>query len=260
MNKYYVYCLLDPTKKGEYLFDDILFEYEPFYIGKGSGNRIDQHFIPAQLKRDKNKSKVNKILKIINLECEIIKYKLYENLYETDALEKEKNLISLIGRKDLHKGTLTNLTDGGEIGYCIFNELNEDTQKKLKIKRSEYMINNNPMKNKITSEKVAKINRLIIHNDEYKKNMSNSVKNSDKHKKSTSTVEFKEQKRKEQIKNMKPILQYDINMNYVNEYESIKSASRQLNIPKCNISNVLHKRRKSAKNYIFEFKNNNDIC
>jgi len=112
-NIYYVYCLLDPTKITDILFGDIKFEYEPFYIGKGCKNRINQHFSDAQLKRDKNKSKVNKIFKIRNLGYEPIGYKIYENLDEIDALEKEKNLI-IIGRKDLKNGTLTNLTSGGE--------------------------------------------------------------------------------------------------------------------------------------------------
>lgn len=59
--------ILDTTKKVEYIFNDIKFEYEPFYIGKGCKNRIEEHFSNAQLKRDKNKSKVNKILKIRKL-------------------------------------------------------------------------------------------------------------------------------------------------------------------------------------------------
>lgn len=257
-NIYYVYCLLDPTKITDISFGDITFEYEPFYIGKGCKNRINQHFSDAQLKRDKNKSKVNKIYKIRNLGCEPIGYKIYENLNETDALEKEKNLITLIGRKDLKNGTLTNLTSGGE-NYVHWNELNVETQNKMRKATSDYMTNNNPMKNKEVSKKVADKNRNIKHDDIYKKNMSDSLKNSLKHKKSTSTSEFRETKRKEQIKNMKAIIQYDNNMNYLNEYESITEASKKLNIRKVDISSTLHKRQKTTKGYIFKFKNNENL-
>jgi len=37
MNNYYVYALLDPRKNGPFKFDNIVFDYEPFYIGKGKG-------------------------------------------------------------------------------------------------------------------------------------------------------------------------------------------------------------------------------
>ena len=40
MKKYYIYIYLDGSKPGIYKFDDLEFYYEPFYVGKGTGNRI----------------------------------------------------------------------------------------------------------------------------------------------------------------------------------------------------------------------------
>jgi len=64
---------------------------------------------------------------------------------------------------------------------------------------------------------------------------------------------------KEQIKNMKSIIQYDKNMNYLNEYISITEAYRKLNIRKVDISSTLHERQKTTKGYIFKFKNNENL-
>ena len=46
---YYLYVLLDPEKKGKFLYENlnVCFLYEPFYIGKGKNNRIKHHFYPS---------------------------------------------------------------------------------------------------------------------------------------------------------------------------------------------------------------------
>ena len=41
--KYYVYIYLNPLKKGSYSYGKLSFEYEPFYVGAGTGNRYNQH-------------------------------------------------------------------------------------------------------------------------------------------------------------------------------------------------------------------------
>jgi hypothetical protein len=40
MKKYYVYLFLDKSKPGKFIYDDLEFEYETFYVGKGTGVRI----------------------------------------------------------------------------------------------------------------------------------------------------------------------------------------------------------------------------
>lgn len=127
-NRFYVYVYLDPRKPGKYIYGDYSFDYEPFYVGKGYGSRQKEHLKPSLLK--KNSPKNNKIKKIIQETSNnptIIT--LEKKISEIDALNLEKNIISIIGRKNLNKGPLTNLTDGGEgeIGRTV----SEKTRKKI---------------------------------------------------------------------------------------------------------------------------------
>ena len=118
-NIFYVYVYLDPRKKGPFMYGKYTFDYEPFYVGKGKKEQYISHLNQALnenidiLKVD-NMFKFRKIRKILNQKLKpiIVKYKQY--LSEELSLDLEIKLISLIGRNDLGKGPLTNLTDGGE--------------------------------------------------------------------------------------------------------------------------------------------------
>ena len=78
---------------------------EPFYIGIGS----DEKYRRAYQKINRNKHWRNVVSKT-DYEVEI----LMDGLTWEQACEKEKEFISLYGRKDLNIGTLVNLTDGGD--------------------------------------------------------------------------------------------------------------------------------------------------
>ena len=60
-------------------------------------------------------------------------------------------------------------------------------------------------------------------------------------------------------KNNKPILQFDLNGNFIKEYESITQASKELNIKLDYISSCCLGGRKTSKGYIFKFKNDKEI-
>ena len=107
---FYCYILLDPTKPGTFQYENFIFEYEPFYVGKGIGNRINVHDRIYDTKTHKRA----KIQKIKKLGLEVIKIKLFEDLTESSAFDLEKSTISIIGRRDKVEGPLLNLTDGGE--------------------------------------------------------------------------------------------------------------------------------------------------
>jgi hypothetical protein len=85
-----------------YVYSHILDnEDKPFYIGKGKGNRA--HDIKCRSEFWQRKARGG-------YRVEIIK----ENLSESEALELEKELIALYGRRDKKTGCLVNLTDGGD--------------------------------------------------------------------------------------------------------------------------------------------------
>jgi hypothetical protein len=104
---YYVYVWLDPRKPGKYKYGDHKFKYEPFYVGKGLNNRM------FAFKREDGSSFLKR--KLNNITCPIC-LKTKENLTEKEAFKEEIKMIALIGRYNLGKGPLTNLTDGGEGG------------------------------------------------------------------------------------------------------------------------------------------------
>lgn len=60
-------------------------------------------------------------------------------------------------------------------------------------------------------------------------------------------------------KNNKPILQFDLNGNFIKEYESITQASKELNNSLNNISQCCLGRSRTSKGYVFKFKNDKEI-
>ena len=139
-NEYYVYIYLDPRKPGIYKYNDFTLFYEPFYVGKGKNRRLYNHLEKKKLL--KNTFKNNKIKKILhnghNLKQYIIKIKNNLSLICSNNLEIK--LINEIGRYDLNKGPLTNLTDGGDFGTDGYKHNIEVKKYISRIKRGK--INN----------------------------------------------------------------------------------------------------------------------
>lgn len=88
-NIYYIYLHINPVTK------------EPFYVGKGKGNRYKN--IQFRSNNWKEGAKQGVEFKI-----------LVNNLKEDEAYEEEKYWVSIYGRKDLgNGGRLSNMTNGG---------------------------------------------------------------------------------------------------------------------------------------------------
>lgn len=117
-NRFYVYVYLDPRKCGKYVYGEYEFEYEPFYVGKGYGERYKWHLYESKCDRRYGRvngfkiNKINKIKKDTGLDPIIIKYKT--DMTESNAIELEIDMIASIGRIGLKCGPLVNGTDGGE--------------------------------------------------------------------------------------------------------------------------------------------------
>lgn len=156
-HKNYIYIYLNPLKPGIYKYNGInyIFNFEPFYIGKGSEKRIYDHLSINNLNNNKNKHKINTIKKILKV-CSKNEYKKHyiikieENLSEILVNEREKYYISKIGRKNLKIGPLVNLTDGGE-GTSGYITKKETKEKLSKIFKGRFAGKNHPMYGKIGS-------------------------------------------------------------------------------------------------------------
>lgn len=199
--RFYVYVYLDSRKPGKYVYGEYEFEYEPFYVGKAIGRNHLRHLTEANREYKKgNQFKLNKIRKIQKETGKnpiIIKY--IEGLTEEEAfLKYETHMINIIGRSDLGKGPLTNLTDGGEGGS---GHIYTDEQKKalreinLKMWREtdhrkyiEEIYNNTDYKKRMSCIAKEINNRLEVKakrslsskknwkNDEYKSNIIEKLK------------------------------------------------------------------------------------
>lgn len=93
---FYVYVYHDPIT------------FEPFYVGKGSGDRARKH-----LSRKDKHPFVQKIQKLLKEGNEPIIHKI-DCPSEDEAFRLEIAMIKFIGRDDLKTGPLLNLTAGGE--------------------------------------------------------------------------------------------------------------------------------------------------
>jgi len=117
-NIYYVYGLVDPRNN------------EVFYIGKGKGNRSEQHFKEEYTETKGNRGKINRIKDIQSKTGKNPTVKYYaRGIEEAAAYALEEILIDKIGRKLFRFGPLTNWLVGGE----------KESQFKFGLKEGEKM-------------------------------------------------------------------------------------------------------------------------
>jgi hypothetical protein len=96
--KYYVYLLIDPRNN------------RVFYVGKGHGNRINQHLLVALDNSVEETKKIKKIRKIKRAGRKVKLVILRHKLTEAEAFEIESSVIDLIDYLDM--GSLTNDVKG----------------------------------------------------------------------------------------------------------------------------------------------------
>lgn len=120
--QYYVYILLDPRKPGKYKYAlpgglTIVFDYEPFYIGKGKGNRANSYL---RFPKSKRSTHTLNVRRKIFTDGKIPIVIQGNNCIEAQAFAKEILLIQSIGKQLDRTGPLTNRTNGGSGGDTIF--------------------------------------------------------------------------------------------------------------------------------------------
>lgn len=119
-----VYVFLNPSKPGIYSYDDLTFNFEPIYVGKGRINRPKNHLFRY---KNGNSYFYNKLKKIVGQGHDPVWLIVKDGLSEREAFDEEIRLIKLIGRKS-NGGSLTNLSDGGE-GQSGFKHRDESKEK-----------------------------------------------------------------------------------------------------------------------------------
>jgi group I intron endonuclease len=268
MGKYYIYLLLDSSKKGDYKYGDYSLEYEPFYVGKGSGNRIKHTLY------DKSPFKYNKIKKLKNKNIDIKTIKLFDNLSEEECFYREIELISLIGRRDLNKGSLVNLTDGGA------GRINSNVSDKTRIKISNKNIGIGRPHTQKTKELMSMIQSSEgngfygkNHTEEVKENQSKLISGNShpmygKTHSSESITKMKIKRNTEEVnkkikekaqENNKEVLMYSLDMVLLDEFESVKLASEKTEINESIISKSCRGDILNPTRYFFKYKNYLDI-
>ena len=264
---FYVYVLLDSSKPGKFSYSGYNFTYEPFYIGKGSGDRIKNTIY------DKSPFKSNKIKKLKRYGKKIISLKIKEDLTLNEAYDLEIFLIKEIGRRDINNGTLVNLTDGGE------GRLNSEHSEETKIKISKSKKGNSGWKHSEETLLKMSINQMGENNGFYGKTHSSIVKKNQsdktigynhpmygkthseetkkKIKESRSKVDNSKIKESCQQFN-KEVLMFDLDLNFIKEFKSVKLASVETGINESIISKCCRGDIISPTRYFFKYSKEED--
>lgn len=227
MNNYYIYLHIKNDNG------------EPFYIGKGKGNRF---------KYVKNRSNFWK--NITNKHGFDVIF-LDINLTENEALEKEKYWIYKIGRRDLGLGPLVNLTNGGE-GSSGYKQTKEH---KSKIKNALTGSKNPFYGKKHSEDSLSKIKNANIGNKNHQGHKhSEEVKNKMSEKRKG--VEPWNKGLKLGIKKNIPIYQYTIKGEFIKEFDCLITTQKELNL--YHIRDVCEGKRKSCGGFKWVYKNKED--
>jgi hypothetical protein len=161
----YVYVYLDTRKPGIFIYDELKFEYEPFYVGKGYGNRAYEHIDEKRIINTHKSGKIKKI-KYCGLLPKILF--LYENLDDVEAQKIEIEIIKKIGRYP--NGPLTNMTDGGDGSLGLKRSIESINKQKESIRNNKEWYDK--MKSKEFSNKMSNILKKYYSIDENKKLIS----------------------------------------------------------------------------------------
>lgn len=124
--RYYVYVICDP---------DTL---EPFYVGKGTGDRIT-----SSTMRSRNKDVIRKTNELNSVGRPPIAFKYMESLTEEQSIELESHLIHSLGRKGFDEnGILYNVQPGRKEHLSeMYSRIFSNDPKDIKRVQLEKMMN-----------------------------------------------------------------------------------------------------------------------
>ena len=213
----------------------------PFYIGKSSNpyNRFYNHKI-------KYGSNIN-LLIIDDVEDWKFWEKHYISLYKSwgfKLLNKNK------GGGGPDKGRKIRPKDKEWKNKLSIAHKNKNISEETKQKMSIAAKGKIKTKEHINNIKLGQSNMSYHDKQKWKINISNG-------KQGTKYILSKETKNKLSLLRSKPIIQYDLQNNFIQEYSNRQEASKKLNIHAASIFNCCSNRSKTAGNFIFKFKQTN---
>lgn len=239
---------------------------EIFYIGVGSKNLNRNHYsIESEYHRAYSKNNRNMYWKNITSKHEYIVEILIESEDHNFIKDKEIEFIKIYGRKDLKKGLLVNLTNGGDglKGYQISNEtrskmslakigkkpwnmgLKMSSEHRIKLSKSHIGITNST-KGKTYEE---------IYGLEKAESMKSKLKQINKDKWNGVDNNFYGKKHNNETleKLGRAVIQYDIHGNYIQRYISLKDAANNTGSDFRLIQKVCKKIRNKHNNFIWKY-------
>lgn len=123
---FFIYAYLDIRKPGQYNYDNVTFDYEPIYIGKGKDDRHLAHIRKAKalLSRGETSNRlfIRKLCSMLTKGFVPTIVKVGECMDEQSAFLMETKLIKSIGRYADETGTLLNIAEGGSGGITWVGE------------------------------------------------------------------------------------------------------------------------------------------
>lgn len=159
--------------------------------------------------------------------------------------EKEKEFISIYGRINNKSGVLCNLTDGGEGSSGRI--LSTSTKEKI---RSKSIGRKASLETKLKMSENRKGKTVVISENSRK---LISLKNKGR----IIDGKWREKLLKRRAERRFPVLQYDLDGNFVKEWESAFQIGNTLNIPRNSVSRCCRGLAKSAYNYKWKYK---ELC
>lgn len=212
---------------------------EPFYIGIGVKRNQEFTSLETEYRRAFDSYYRSKFWKAIYNKSTISVEILFESDDYEEIKKKEQEFISLYGRKNLGKGTLVNLTDGGDgsLGW----KPSETTRQKISQSRigKKYTNGRRSANLGMTGEKSAVFG--IKHSPEVRLKISKAVTGKNLGGSNPSA---------------RPVIQYDLQNNFICEFETATKAALAV-ISKSTVGNILHcckGEQKTAYGFIWKYK------
>jgi len=118
-NIYYVYVYLDVSKPGKFEYGEYTFDFEPFYVGKGSNGRDRFHLKGSNHNKEFSK-RIKDIKESVGIKPMIVR--IWEDLFEDDAYSIEWKMIKTIGTiySKNYKGPLMNKAFTNVLDVTVF--------------------------------------------------------------------------------------------------------------------------------------------